>query len=311
LHGVAVTDDASAIGRGRVSGTPAADIAIDLALAHSLLRRQHPDLADLPLTAVAHGWDNSMFRLGRDLALRLPRRGAGARLMLHEQRWLPQLAPRLPLQAPAPLRVGVPDDDYPYPWSVVPWFEGETADLHLPAADQSDVLAAFFSALHQPAPADAPRNPWRGVPLRGRATDFERRAANVRAAGERIPGAVMRIWDQALAAPDDAAPTWLHGDPHPRNVLVREGRLTAVIDWGDLACGDRASDLAGVWMLLDSRASRARVLALLPEVTAATWARARGWAAFFGVLLLDVGLRDDPRMEAIARRTLQRLADGP
>ncbi len=291
------------------SGTPAAEIAVTADLARRLLAAQHPDLADLPIALVAEGWDNAVFRLGDELTLRLPRREIGATLILHEQRWLPLLKARLPLAVPTPLRVGAPQDDYPWPWSVTPWFAGETADLALPDHEQGEVLGGFFRALHQPAPEDAPLNPVRGVPLRVRLPAYEARLASLADKGVRIDDRILAIWADALTAPDDAAPTWIQGDPHPRNVLVVDGRITAVIDWGDLAQGDRASDLAAVWMLLPDADARRDCIVACGAVSKATWRRARGWAALYGLMLLDAGLTDDPRMAAIARATFARLVE--
>lgn len=293
------------------AGTPAAEIEVSVGLARALLARLHPDLAALPITLAAEGWDNAVFRLGEALALRLPRRAIGAELIRHEQRWLPMLKDRLPLSIPAPVRVGAAQDAYPWPWSVTPWFDGETADLAPPDEDQGEVLGGFFRALHQPAPEDAPRNPLRGVPLAARLPAFEARSAGLADKGVRLAPVVQAIWADALAAPDDAAPTWIQGDPHPRNVVVAKGRITAIIDWGDLAQGDRASDLAAVWMVLPSAEARRAAMIACGAVSEATWRRARGWAALYGVMLLDAGLADDPRMAAIARATFERLiADG-
>jgi aminoglycoside phosphotransferase (APT) family kinase protein len=118
-------------------------------------------------------------------------------------------------------------------------------------------------------------------------------------------------WSDALAAANDTAPTWIRGDLHPRNVLIEKGRLTGVIDWGDLGRGDRASDLASIWMLLPELASRKRAMAPCRSVSDATWRRARGWALLFAVILLSSGLVDDARMVAIAERTICRLWEGP
>ncbi len=293
------------------SGTPAAEIAVDAALAGRLVAAQHPDLADQPITFLASGWDNAIFRLGDDLLLRLPQREVGARLIAHEQRWLPGLKDRLPLAIPAPVRTGAPGEGFPWPWSIVPWLEGETADLAAPDDSQGEVLAGFFRALHVPAPAGAPHNPLRGVPLATRAVVFDDRTRKLTGRTDKITAAIRAIWADALAAPDDAAPTWIQGDPHPRNVLVRDGRLCAVIDWGDMAAGDRASDLSAIWMLLPRPQTRARAMAALPEVSADTWRRARGWAVLYGLMLLDAGLADDPRMAAIGAWTLERLLEGP
>jgi aminoglycoside phosphotransferase (APT) family kinase protein len=284
---------------------------IDADLARRLLGVQHPDLADLPIAPVASGWDNVMFRLGDDLALRLPRRQVAAQILRHEQRWLPLLKDRLPLPVPAPVRTGVPQEGYPWPWSVTPWLAGETADLSPPNADQGEGLADFFEALHRPAPAEAPHNPYRGVPLADRVQAFNARTANLVGKTDLIDPRIQAIWADALDAPNDAAPTWIHGDPHPRNVLVVDGGLCAVIDWGDMAQGDRASDLSAIWMLLPDGDARQTAVTACRSVSAATWRRARGWAVWFGVMLLDAGLVDDPRMAAIAETIFARLIEGP
>jgi len=146
---------------------PTAEVTIDPSIVRALLQEQQADLADLPLIEVGEGWDNKLFRLGNDLSVRVPRRAASAALIEHEQRWLPQLSSRLPLPVPVPLRVGRPGCGFPWPWSVVPWFPGESALLAEPqdSAATAVTLGRFLRALHQPAPKDAPHNPWRGVPL--------------------------------------------------------------------------------------------------------------------------------------------------
>ena len=292
-------------------GTPAAEIEIDARQARQLLAAQHPDLADLPIVSIASGWDNHLLRLGDKLALRFPRRQLGAQLILNEQRWLPHLEERLPLAIPAPVRIGVAQFQYPWSWSVTPWIEGQTADLSPPDANQGERLAAFFEALHGPAPTDAPHNPYRGMPLSERADAFADRLAKLQGKTDILDRRVHELWADALAAANDTAPTWIHGDLHPRNVLVENGRLTGVIDWGDLAQGDRACDLAAVWMLLPHPESRRRAIATCRSVSQASWRRARGWALLFAVILLSSGLVDDARMVAIAERTIARLWEGP
>jgi len=255
---------------------------------------------------MAPGWDNEMYRLGGSLAVRLPRRLTAVPLTLHEQQWLPSLASSLPLPIPAPIRMGIASARYPAPWSIVPWLEGEAADLDTPGEDQAEVLAGFLRALHVPAPALAPLNPYRGVPLRQRADVMAQRlTAHERRA--RLSPRIQELWRTALAAPEDAAPTWIHGDLHARNVLVAGGRLKAVIDWGDLCLGDRATDLAAVWILLDSLPARSAALAAV-GASDATWARSRGWAVFFGLLL---GSLEDPRYARVGQRTLEHLDEGP
>jgi aminoglycoside phosphotransferase (APT) family kinase protein len=286
---------------------PAAEVEVTTGLARELLRHQHPDLADLPIELAENGWDNAVMRLGGVMALRLPRRAVAAELLLNEQIWLPRMATDLPLPTPIPHRIGKAALGYPYPWSVVPWFEGLPSDLAPPDADQGEALAAFLRALHRPAPDDAPSNRFRGVPLAERAGAFEMQLA----ASERIAGALpqlRRLWDRALAAPIDLPRSWFHGDLHGRNVIVRDGRLAAVIDWGDMAGGDPSCDLAAVWMLLPDAGARRAAMAAYPA-SDLTWTRARGWAALMSVMLLSI--TDNPRMPAMARQIVRRLEVGP
>jgi aminoglycoside phosphotransferase (APT) family kinase protein len=293
-------------------GIPAAEVSIDAATIRALLQAQHPDLAHLPLVPIQAGWDNSLFRLGEDLAVRLPRRALAANLILHEQRWLPLLAERVgPLKVPVPVRIGVAQLGYPWAWSIVPWIEGETSDLAPLARDQAEVLGSFFERLHRPAPSEAPLNPYRGVALAQRAEAFRAHCERLRGRSTSIDASIIEIWSEALAAPIDVAATWIHGDLHPRNVLSVRGRIEGIIDWGDLAQGDRASDLSAVWMLLPSIESRHRAIAACPTVSRATWVRAKGWAAFYAAIFLDAALHSDAGMVAMAERTIERLKTGP
>jgi aminoglycoside phosphotransferase (APT) family kinase protein len=292
-------------------GTPRAEVMFDEARVRELLAAQHPDLGQATLTAASSGWDNAMFRIGESLAVRLPRRELAATLILHEQRWLPQLAPRLRFKVPVPVRIGVPQGWYPWSWSVVPWIDGETADIELPADAAAESLGEFLEALHRPAPADAPRNPYRGLPLQQREPYFRERVAKLRGRSSAIDATILGIWAEALAAPTCTTSTWIHGDLHPRNVLCRHGRIEGVIDWGDVAQGDRASDLAAIWMLLPDVETRRRAMAACKTVSSAAWARARGWAVLYAAIFLDASLESDPGLTLIAERTLQRLRQGP
>lgn len=291
------------------AGTPAAEVEITDALVRDLLRAQHPDLAHLPITPMESGWDNAMFRIGEEFAARLPRRALAAPLIEREQKWLPTLASRLPLRVPAPVRIGSPDCGYPWRWSIVEWLPGAPADRSPPAADQGVVLARFLEALHAPAPREAPRNPYRGVPLADRAVVVGERIARLERTDGVLDEHVKRAWGIALETPIDASPTWIHGDLHARNALVEDGRLVAVIDWGDVAQGDRATDLAAIWAFLPTASARRAAIATLSRVSEATWRRARGWAVFFGVTLLDTGLVSDACQAAGGRAMLTRLAE--
>ncbi|PRX98067.1 aminoglycoside phosphotransferase family protein [Allonocardiopsis opalescens] len=297
--------------------TPAADIDIDAPLVARLVAAQHPDLAGTPALA-ANGWDNALYRLGDELCVRLPRRRVAAGLLRNEQRWLPVLAERVRVPVPAPVRVGRPSEDYPWPWSITPWFAGRPA-VEAPPAVRTAIaaeLAEFTAELHGPAPAGAPHNPVRGMPLASRAE-----AVRGRLADPRLPhGAELRrIWDEAAAAPPwEGPPVWLHGDLHPGNILLTDDpgggapRLAAVIDFGDLTAGDPATDLAAAWLVFDAggrAAFRARVDELC-GTGAATWARARGWAIGMASAVA-LNSADAPHMAAMGAHALeQALLDG-
>jgi len=284
-------------------GTPAAEVDVDVHLVDRLIRAQHPDLAG-PLTPAASGWDNAVYRLGTDLAVRLPRRQVAVELIVNEQRWLPVLAPHLPVPIPSPSRTGVPGEGYPWPWSITPWFAGRVA-ADVPVSGRTGLaapLAAFMTALHRPAPAGAPVNPVRGVPLAARDSAVRARLRTLPRSGE-----LLALWERLVALPSwDGPPIWLHGDPHPANLLVNDdGGLAAVLDFGDLTAGDPATDLAAAWLVFDPagrEAFRAGVAA--DELT---WERARGWA-----LNLGTALATGPAMAAIGIHTLEQvLDDGP
>jgi aminoglycoside phosphotransferase (APT) family kinase protein len=293
-----------------MAGTPAAEVEVDAALAQALLSEQHPILAHLPCVPVEAGWDNVMVRLGDTFCLRLPRRAAAATLIEHEQAWLPALVDKLPLHIPVPLWTGAPGCGYPWRWSIVPWLAGEPADLQPPHSSEAPKLGAFLKALHTRAPADAPLNPVRGVPLQKRAPAVEERMHRLESQSPLITPEMRRMWTAALAAPMDVEPTWIHGDLHPRNVLVEDGVFSGIIDWGDIAAGDRATDLAAIWMLFDDPQARRQAWQAYGSVTYATYMRAKGWAIGFGVTLMEAGLVDDPRHAAVGEQTLRRVAAG-
>jgi len=305
--------------------TPAADIHADEELVRALLHDQHPDLLEGrgDVRLVANGWDNGLFRLGDDLAVRLPRRDVAAHLVQHEQRWLPFLAPGLPAAVPAPVRVGVPGDRFRWSWSVVRWFDGMDG-TDATASERTSLavpLARFVAALHEPAPRtpggalhpDVPLNPVRGVPLASRDRAVRERLRELGRLWDLT--ALGRLWDESLAAPRwSGAPIWLHGDLHPGNLLMdARGGLAAVLDFGDLTAGDPATDLATAWLTFGPEA-RAVFRAVVtdssdPEAGAsdpATWLRARGWALNMGTALATAS-DDNPRMHALGTHVLAQL----
>lgn len=291
------------------SGAPPPEVDVTRELVRDLLRAQHPDLAGLPLVQVATGWDNALWRLGDDLAVRLPVRALSAPLVEHEQRWLPALAPVVPVAVPTPVRVGRPGERYPWAWSVVPWLPGVPAD-RLTVAQRgpwAEQLAATLAALHRQAPPDAPANPFRGVPLTSR-DDVVTARLDAFPEGD----VLLRTWRDGVAAPAwDGPPVWLHGDPHPANLLVADGRLAALLDFGDVTAGDPASDLATAWLCFGP-AARARFFSSYDE--AATHAgdratlhrRARAWAAALVPVLLADPVRH-PGLAAVGSHAARQL----
>ncbi|WP_431278448.1 aminoglycoside phosphotransferase family protein [Leifsonia poae] len=301
---------------GMMAHTPERDIHVDEALVARLISEQHPDLV-APLVLVADGWDNEIFRLGDDLAVRIPRRQVAAELIAHEQAWLPALAAQLPVAVPAPVRDGVPSEAFPWPWSIVRWVDGiDGADVS--GAERASVarpLAEFVAALHTLAPADAPHNPVRGVPLATRDVAVRERLALL---AERTDvSGLTAHWERALDAPVwDGPPIWLHGDLHPGNLLFGRGEgdtgtrtLAAVIDFGDLTAGDPATDLATAWLTFepDARATFRSRLSELAPTDDATWLRAAGWAVAMGSALAAHS-DDNPRMAALGAHALAQLA---
>jgi aminoglycoside phosphotransferase (APT) family kinase protein len=288
-------------------GKPDAELTISAELVRHLLQTQHPDLADLPLRTFASGWDNQLFTLGDQMIVRIPRRELAAALVINEQTWLAELATRLPLPVPAPLRIGEPAGDYPWHWSIVPAFTGEPADLASPTAAQASVWAEFLKALHQPAPDNAPENDFRGVPLGDRQPAMQVRIDRLRRVSDEYTSHVEQLWETALAASKANHNCWLHGDLHAQNVLIDHQAFSAVIDWGDITSGDTATDLASIWALFPDQSARQEVLALY-QPDQATLDRAFGWAVMFGVILLDSGLINSPRHAAMGRDMLRRVA---
>lgn len=288
---------------------PEADIAIDLALAASLLGSQHPDLAHFPLRLGAEGWDCMTFRLGDDLALRLPRRKIAARLIEHEQTWLPVLAPSLPIAVPAPIRTGTPSGAYPWRWSIVPWVEGTTAVIEPVSKSEAPRLGTFLRRLHAiPTPADPPVNPYRGGPVSDRAEAFEQRLRRVEAAltPEEI-AAAAGVFEAGHRAPESTDRVWLHGDLHSNNVISRDGEIAAIIDWGDICTGDAATDLAAAWILFDPE-DHAAFWGAYGPVSETLVARSRAWALAFGLMIWDNHHTVEPAFAAVGLDAVRRVA---
>ncbi|NYV75078.1 aminoglycoside phosphotransferase family protein [Streptomyces sp. UH6] len=269
------------------------EIEITADLVHDLLLEQHPDLAGLALREVAGGWGNQMWRLGDDLAVRMPRQEGASALLRKECRWLPVLGPRLPLPVPSPVRIGEPSARFPKPWTVMTWIPGEPLDhTSISRGDHAaDTLAAFLTALHVEAPEDAPISEDRGDHPKKCTDGFDHYFHAVVPAD--LAEAVRAVWDDAVAAPErEGPPLWVHGDLHPANVVVSEGTLSGVIDFDAMFAGDPAWDLAAAWVILPAGAV-SRFFDGYAHADEGTIRRARGLAALKSLFLMLMGQNGD------------------
>lgn len=275
-----------------------------------LVDRQISEWADLPIRPIARGgWDNRSFRLGAHMVVRLPSAMDYAAQVEKEQRWLSKLAPSLPLPIPTPLAIGEPTDDFPCKWSVYRWLEGDVAATARIAdpCDFATRLAQFLAALQRIDPTNGPppgpHNFQRGGPL---ATyDAQTRQAIRVMCGTIDVDAATGIWEAALSTTWQGAPVWIHGDVSAGNLLVRDGRLSAVIDFGLLGVGDPACDLSIAWTMLEGE-SREVFRAVLP-LDAGTWSRGRGWT-LWKALIVAAGVAGTNAIEAEqSRRVIDRI----
>ena len=277
------------------------ELEIDEPLVRSLLAEQFPHWAELPLERAGDGTVNVIYRLGDDLSVRLPRRDGPTTEDDLELRWLPVLAPHLPVDVPRPVARGRPATGYPWFWSVHTWLDGELPASPLPVED----VAAFVLALRRIDPTDGPE------PAGGRGKPLARRDRWVREALARVaaPGAV-ELWEEAMVAPEwEQPPVWIHCDLDRRNVLARDGRLAAVLDWGSVGIGDPAVDAQVAWKLV-SREERDRFRELL-DVDDATWLRAQGWCVSQALIALGYYTpENNPAIHAEATRWLAEVLAG-
>lgn len=285
---------------------------VDVHLARSLVYRQfrfwgHLDIEPVPFS----GWDNQTFRLGDEMLIRLPSAGRYASQVDKEQFWLPRLAPHLPLPVPEPLAVGKPDCGYPWQWSIYRWIPGDIAAFERidDMGEFAGALRDFLVALHKiditDGPAAGPQNFYRGGDL-SIYNEEARRA--VKALEGRIDSdAIARIWDQSLASRWERPPVWVHGDISPSNLLVADGKLSAVIDFGSCGVGDPACDLAIAWTFLRGQ-SRAIFRSILRSgLDEAAWTRGRGWALWKVLITLAASGITDQIVVERAWMTLHEL----
>ncbi len=287
------------------------ELETDAALVRRLLAAQFPQWAELPIERVpSSGTDNALYRLGADMVVRLPRIHWAVGAVAKERRWLPRLAEHLPVAIPVPLAKGTPGEGYPWEWGVYPWLEGENPPLDVHALADPDSLtadiAAFVNALHAVDLDDGPTAS-RGRPLADVQDRMARAALRELEAAELIDfEAATRAWENALEAPAwRGRPVWVHGDLLPGNLLVRESRLAAVIDWSLLGVGDPACDLIAAWGVVP-RELRAAFRAAI-GVDGPTWERGRGWALSVGLIALPYYKDTNPVLAATARHLIDEV----
>lgn len=278
---------------------------IDSALVGRLLRAQFPDLAALPITAIAGGWDHRSFRLGDALSVRLPSAAIYAPQVVREHRWLPFLAARLAVPLPCPVALGEPTHDFPWHWAIRDWLAGAAA-ADQPLTDSMQFaldVGAFVAALHRidPAsgPAPGPHNFHRGGPLSHYADQVTTALALWPDPHERER--CEAIFAAAIASRQSGAPCWLHGDLLPGNLLVAEDRLSAVIDFGLMAVGDPACDLMIAWSYFRGAARAAFLDAAGADP--GMIARSRGWALWKAVIII-AGVTPRPPSEVAWARAM-------
>ena len=270
---------------------PDSEITADLV--RDLLRDQHPDLAGLPIREVVGGWGNQMWRLGDEFAVRMQRMDPTPELQFKERRWLPVLAPRLPLPVPTPVRFGEPSERFSKHWTVMTWVPGEPLDRSAinRGTHAADTLADFLRALHVNAPAEAPIGIDRGAHPRDCTDGFEHFLQAV--APDDVATNVRTVWYDAVEAGAwEAPPVWVHGDLHPANVIVSDGTLAGIVDFGDLFAGDPAWDLAAAWVLLPTGMA-GRFFDKYARADESVIRRARGLAAMKSLFLMLMGQHGD------------------
>jgi aminoglycoside phosphotransferase (APT) family kinase protein len=290
------------------------EVDTDSSLVARLLAAQFPQWADLPIKPVpSAGTNHAIYRLGSDMAVRLPLIEGAIEQMDKEYQWLPRLAPHLPLAIPVPLALGTPGEGYPLRWSVYQWLEGENAENQRIVEESQAALdlAHFITALQR---IDAVSWSPPGPPISSRGVPLSTRDARVRSAIAELSGvldtdAVTAVWDAVLQVSEwHGPPVWTHGDLLPGNLLVQQSRISAVIDFGVLGVGDPACDLIVAWSLLSAHTRYLFRTAL--AVDDATWERGRGWALSIGLIALPYYQSTNPVFAATARRMIDEvLAD--
>jgi aminoglycoside phosphotransferase (APT) family kinase protein len=288
------------------------EIDISRTTVRQLLVTQFPQWKDLSIEPVMPlGTDNALYRIGEEMVMRLPRRERTVETLLKERRWLPRLAPHLPLSVPIPIAEGQPHVGYPFPWSVYSWIKGENAtvkavkDLNQFVFDLADFIAELQKIDSSAGPGPGEHNFFRGAPLRSR--DEMTRSA-IEMLGDTVDrDTVTAVWEAALAVGENKhPPRWIHGDLDSRNLLIEQGRLCAVVDFGCLGVGDPACDFMSAWKLFPSEARdlfRTRL-----SIDDSAWLRSRGWVLSQALMILSYyNLKNNPILVLEAERWMKEV----
>lgn len=280
----------------------AGEAAVTAELVRGLVRARFPEWDGLPVVPLvsSSGTVNAIFRLGDTMYVRLPRLKGGVKGLLKEQEWLPRLAPHLSVPVPDLLGRGTPSDDFPWPWSIHRWLDGTHPAPH---ADLALDLAEFVESMRRVPYTGGPPS-YRGGSLA--MVDAATREAIATLEPDLDTAQATALWSESLNAPAwDGPPTWAHSDLLPANLLVRDGRLSGVLDFGTVGMGDPACDLMPAWAVLSAEAREVFREKLAPDD--ATWQRGRGWAFSMALLGLPYYRETNPPFAEMCRRTIEAI----
>tara|TARA_R110002050_G_scaffold118195_4_gene235498 strand:- start:13881 stop:14768 length:888 start_codon:yes stop_codon:yes gene_type:complete len=281
---------------------------INIDIVKDLVYLQFPKWKKEPIKEVTHsGTDNIVYKLGKDRCIRFPRTKQGEYQIKEEQKWLPKLRPELPLNTPRLIDIGKPDNNYPYVWSIYDWIEGAEAYDNKPIDlnDTAKLLANFINSLHKISAKFAPQAR-RGLPLISQNDDVQQAILDLKSLYD--PKAIASLWKNCLQAPEWHKPgVWLHGDLLPSNLIVKEGKLHGIIDFGLFGKGDPACDLIPAWCLFDA-ASRETFKDHL-NIDENTWTRGRGWALSIALIIIPYYTQTNPKLVSIAKNMIDQILE--
>lgn len=285
---------------------PPAQVDINESVIKGLIDDQFPQFSSLEISFLDSGWDNENYRLGSDYIIRLPRRAAAIPLLQNEMNWLPKLKSALPIGIPAPIYIGKPNEHYPWQWTIIPWYQGMNGCVNQPGNVQILYLVDFLKKLHSQPIKDAPYNDHRCLPLLDKSDEVVDRINRLKSINDKSKSRLLHLWHQSIVEPMPDQKCLIHGDMHPRNIIIHQGEINALIDWGDMTAGDVATDLASIWMLFDDAQVRASGFAHY-RADPSLINRSRGWAIFFGTLFLELGTAADGEYQIAGERILNNI----